>query len=1442
MTRGSLKRKLLLPFRFAKWTIAGQLPQHLELRAKAQLVLQSGLFDPDFYLEHNPDVAQAGADPAEHYLTSGAFTRNPHPLFDTHWYLAQNPDLASTGANPLLDYLDRGWKLGRTPHPLFDVAFYLDENPDLKQSGVEPLAHYLRSGASEGRDPHPLFDSDFYLAQNPDIAAGHLNPLAHYVSRGWRERRNPNPFFDVAFYLSYYPDIAQTGGDPLLHYAISAASEKRDPHPAFDTHFYLQRYPEIQGSGILPLADFLRNPDRDPNRYFNVAYYWEQNPGVPRTNVAAVEHYLRAGASEGRNPHPIFDTAWYLAKYPDVAASGENPLLHFLRRGRTELRDPHPLFDSNFYLNENPSFRRPDFSPTDHYLHSGGMEARDPHPLFDSDWYLAQLPDAGISGENPLVHYLRRGWKEKRSPSPFFDGAYYLDRNPDVAHGNISSLHHYLVTGAAEGRDPSGAFDTDWYVAQNPEILAAGWNPLVHYVCVGLEEGRRPRPLKQQTEASEHKQKRPRIVFVSGEPHTPGHYYRVANLASSLAPAYFETLVLTAAEANLRLDEIAKADLVWIWRARLSAQTAALVSAARDAGAVMVFDVDDLMFRPELAKTSLIDGIRTQNMSESEVRSFYQSVKLMVEEADRCTTPTIPLAREIRDLHKPATVIPNGFNAETLERSRAAVRARRAAPDDGIVRIGYASGTLTHQRDFAVAEPALAAILRENSSARLVLFRGATEVTEFPELAGFAEQIEWRDRVPVEDLLTEYARFDINIAPLETGNRYCEAKSELKFFEAALVGVPTVASPTRPFADAIQHGQTGFLAKDFAEWHHALERLVSNRDLRRFIADQAYQQVLWLYGPERRRLLVTRLINELLAPAPLRFELFRSEMEIDTPAALPAIAVPEYDVLFQSPRKAASRVSVVIPLFNYGYLLGEALESVRQQTMRDIDLIVADDRSTDNSAAMAYRWLSQHASEFNMVALLQNRHNSKLGRTRNAAVHFSDTELFMALDPDNALAPDCLEKCMAALDDTGAAFAYPTINLFGDRTGEIGVTEYDPARFPCANYIDAMAMVRKACWIAVGGYSHLEPMGWEDYEFWCKMAEKGFFGIRVQETAARYRTHGTSMLATITELPENKPRVVDDLNSRHPWLQLRVTETSADERLTAASASRAQPVHPVASHDPKGLDGLLAILHCPESGERLVRKDDSTLVSEVTGRRWPVVCGRPVFTREGRNIKIQREDHVSNEVPEQAKRLIEEAGGLVLNLSAGATTVRFPNVVELEYTLFKHTDVAGDVHRLPFQDESFEAVVCLNAFEHYRDPEAAMDEIRRVLKPAGRVLIHTAFLQPLHEAPHHYYNCTEFGLRHWMRHLQVETIRVSPNFNPGYAFSWLASEAEYGFRQEISNEAGDAFAEARLRELAEFWRNPESRESSELWRLFERLPPTVQRKLAAGWEAIGRKR
>ena len=129
---------------------------------------------------------------------------------------------------------------------------------------------------------------------------------------------------------------------------------------------------------------------------------------------------------------------------------------------------------------------------------------------------------------------------------------------------------------------------------------------------------------------------------------------------------------------------------------------------------------------------------------------------------------------------------------------------------------------------------------------RLVLFRtpdGALpfiDIEEYPALAGLEQQIEWRSLQPFMNLPTEMARFDINLAPLEVGNPFCEAKSELKFFDAALVDVPTIASPTGPYRRAIVHGSTGFLAASGDDWYIYIKRLVKDPALREQIGHSAY--------------------------------------------------------------------------------------------------------------------------------------------------------------------------------------------------------------------------------------------------------------------------------------------------------------------------------------------------------------------------------------------------------------------------------------------------------------------------------------------------------------------------------------------------------------------------------------------------------------------------
>jgi SAM-dependent methyltransferase len=234
---------------------------------------------------------------------------------------------------------------------------------------------------------------------------------------------------------------------------------------------------------------------------------------------------------------------------------------------------------------------------------------------------------------------------------------------------------------------------------------------------------------------------------------------------------------------------------------------------------------------------------------------------------------------------------------------------------------------------------------------------------------------------------------------------------------------------------------------------------------------------------------------------------------------------------------------------------------------------------------------------------------------------------------------------------------------------------------------------------------------------------------------------------------------------------------------------------------------------------------------------YPIVRGVPVFTPEAEAIRVQPHEHLSNPLPDEAIGIIASCAGPVLNLSAGGTEAKQPNVVECEYTIFRNTDVAGDVHRLPFGDGVFDAVVCLNAFEHYRDPRQAATEVRRVLRQGGIFFMHTAALQPIHEPPHHYYNVTRYGLAEWLKDFSDVELTVSDNFNPGYSLAWIAAEVRAGLVASGERAAVKDFANAKLGELADLWTRPESRHTSALWRSFQSLPDETREACAAGWQA-----
>ncbi len=133
-------------------------------------------FEPKWYLDQNPDVAAAGHNPLFHYVMYGDWEgRDPGPLFRSQWYRETfKPD---NNEITLAHYLRRRKSATVSPFPDFDIEYYAKHNQDVVAAGVDPFEHFVSHGYTEWRNPSPNFDIYFY------------------VKRYLKDKPRQNPFF-----------------------------------------------------------------------------------------------------------------------------------------------------------------------------------------------------------------------------------------------------------------------------------------------------------------------------------------------------------------------------------------------------------------------------------------------------------------------------------------------------------------------------------------------------------------------------------------------------------------------------------------------------------------------------------------------------------------------------------------------------------------------------------------------------------------------------------------------------------------------------------------------------------------------------------------------------------------------------------------------------------------------------------------------------------------------------------------------------------------------------------------------------------------------------------------------------------------------------------------------------------------------------------------------
>jgi len=219
-------------------------------------------------------------------------------------------------------------------------------------------------------------------------------------------------------------------------------------------------------------------------------------------------------------------------------------------------------------------------------------------------------------------------------------------------------------------------------------------------------------------------------------------------------------------------------------------------------------------------------------------------------------------------------------------------------------------------------------------------------------------------------------------------------------------------------------------------------------------------------------------------------------------------------------------VSIVIPTFNYGPYLGEAIESALNQTYSPVEIVVMDDGSTDNTPEVA-------ASFGSKIKYIRTP-NQGVYTTRQASLEHIHGDYFLNLDADNILHPECLTKTVSflqAIIDPRCVFVYTQHCHIGDSSGFTHFPTYDLAQLKLRNYIDMGALIKTDI-VRRFGFDPAFNTGYGDYDFFLTLAEHGYRGVLLNEPLLFYRIHTTSITHSVNKSFQ-QVKIVKRLVAKH---------------------------------------------------------------------------------------------------------------------------------------------------------------------------------------------------------------------------------------------------------------------------------------------------------------------
>ncbi|MBU3682903.1 MAG: glycosyltransferase [Phycisphaerales bacterium] len=905
---------------------------------------------------------------------------------------------------------------------------------------------------------------------------------------------------------------------------------------------------------------------RDSGLLDPVAYVLA-NPEVRASGMDPVVHYLEIGGHRGLDPSHVFSSRHYLDSNPDVRATGINPLLHYERRGRLEGRVPMPpragdgtgmadesqearevlairesgLFDVRHYLEQYPDVRDDGMDPVVHYVRHGWREGRNPYPTFDTAYY--RQHHALGDDDNPLIHYLREGFAARLHTSEEYrlEAARQRDRGDragvlDATRRTIEAVRAMVAQRGGPAMTARRAFRRMRAHGPVQVLRSAGRQLRGTIVAADRARGAADEGAgKGKADGAARIPASCRVLFVGCDGLVAGSQVLLLNtLRWMRSHTGIEAKIILIGGGDL-VPEYARCGPVVVWNDLLASMPD---RAQRRRELLRLFGDVDLVYGNTVIAAGIYDELSALGKPflthvhelEKSIRAYAtpEALAAMVRHSTRLIACSPPVAQNLVDNHgidagRLRTV--NAFIERRAadSRPRGALRRSLGLPERGFLVVGC--GTVYWRKGVDLFIDAAARCRRLGLVDARFVWIGAQHWDADPQSRRLGS---WRDimqRVdqeglsgsvefmgPLPSAREHFAAADVFFLPSR------EDPFPLVALEAAQCGTPIVC-----FAGT--GGMPDFVADDAGI-------VVPHLDV-----DAAAAAIAQLHQDRPMR-------ERLGAGAAAKL----GRLHVDD------IAVPEIVEEIRNASGTGPLVSVVVPVYNQRPFVERRIESILAQGIRDLEIIVLDDCSTDGSAEA----LRKYEGVRGLRLVVSERNSGSPFRQWARGIGLARGTFVWIAEGDDACTPDFLAQLLPMLADPSVALAYCDSTVIDEADRPTGsYREYyeslDHSHWRMDHVMPAEAEVNLGLGAKntipnasaavfrrdvvsdelLGRIGSMRFAG--DWMFWVQLAKGRKIAFRSQ-ALNMHRKHSSTVTHRFNNADDRKQALLDEVREVHDWV------------------------------------------------------------------------------------------------------------------------------------------------------------------------------------------------------------------------------------------------------------------------------------------------------------------